>query len=153
MIIFNQITKPALYLFTLILSVAILCAQGVRLHIHSLAQEHNHELQQHSHNSHTAAETPIKNSQALHSHQSKIHPVSDISHSDHHDEMISELDASPDGFLTKVNSNLLILALLSSLFTLLLVNFYQKILLRYREETVIFPRRFLFSPPLRAPPL
>ena len=150
MIIFNQITKPALYLLTLILSVAIVCAQGVRLHVHSLDQDHNHELQQQSH---TTTETLKQFTQQQHSHPEKIHPASDISHSDHHDQVISELDVSPDAFLTKIISNILILAILSSIFTFLPVNFYQQLLQRYRKETVIISQRFLFSPPLRAPPL
>ena len=144
MILFRQIKKPTLYLWTLLLSVALLCAQGVRLHVHSSGQEHEHDLQ----HSHIAIEVIAK-----HSHLSEIHLSTDTSHIDHHDEVLSEIDTSPDGFLKKVSSNILTLALLVTLFTLLLVGFNQQILLRYQDKDAIFTWRYLFSPPLRAPPL
>jgi len=143
MMIFRRMKKPALYLWAFLLSVSLLCAQGVKLHVHSFGQEHDHGQQYHQ----------ITNEAVIqHSRLSKIHLSADISHTDHHDEVLLELEANPDGFLKKV-SNILTLALLTTLFALLLVRFYQQRSLRYRENIVVFPPRYLFYPPLRAPPL
>ncbi len=142
MIIFRQLKKPTLYLWVLLLSVSLLCTQSVKLHVHNFGPEHDHDQQY----------NPIATEAVTqHSHLSEVHLSTDISHINHHDEVLLELDANPVGFLKKVSSNILTLALLTTLFTLLLVGFYQQILLRYRKKVAIFPRRF--SPPLRAPPL
>lgn len=140
MIFFRQMKKPTLYLWTLLLSVVLLCAQGVKLHVHSFDHDQQH--------SHIAAEDV-----ATHSHLSEFHLSTDIAHIDHHGELVPEFDASPDCFLKKVSSNVLTLALLVTLFAFLLAGFYQRTFLRYRARDTIIFWRYLLSPPLRAPPL
>lgn len=144
MILLRQMKKRTLFLWVFLLSTALLCAQGVKLHVHSFGQEHDHDQQY----SHIAAEAV-----AEHSHLSEAHLSTDISHGDHHDEVVSELDASPDGLLKKVSSNILTLALLATVFILLLPTFYQQTFHRRRDKNSFLPWRYLFSPPLRAPPL
>lgn len=121
--------------------MALLCAQSVKLHVHNF--DHDHD-QRHGHITAGAAE---------HSHLSEAHLSTDVSHGDHHDEVVSELDASPDGLLKKASSNVVVLALLATLFTLLLPGFYQQIFHRRRDKGAILPRRYHLFPPLRAPPL
>ncbi|MEN8180010.1 MAG: hypothetical protein ABFS39_15520 [Pseudomonadota bacterium] len=141
MIFFRQTTKRTSFLWALLLSVALLCAQGVKLHVHSI--DHDHD-QRHGHMTTEAAE---------HSHLSEAHLSSDVSHGDHHDEVVSELDASPDGLLKKVSSNVFMLALLATVFSLLLLGFYQHAFHRRSDNDAILPWRYLLSPPSRAPPL
>ena len=122
--------------------MALLCSQGVKLHVHEL--DHDHD-QQHGH---IPAEETLE-----HSHLSVAHLSSDISHIDHHEEVVSEIDASQDGLQVKVYSGIFLLALLASVFTLILPNFYRyKFHLRRANDTNI-PWRYHISPPLRAPPL
>jgi hypothetical protein len=142
MTFFRQTTKRTLFLWALLLSIALLCAQGVKLHVHSI--DHDHDRQ----HSHIAAEAV-----AEHSHLSEAHLSSDVSHGDHHDEVVSELDVSPDGLLKKASSNVVVLALLAAVFTLLLPGLYQQIFHRRRDKDAILPWRYLLSPPPRAPPL
>lgn len=140
MILFLQPKKRTLFLWTLFLSIALLCAQGVKLHVHSL--DHDHD-QQHSHIT----------AKAKHSHLSEAHLATDISHGDHHDEVVLELDVSSSGLLKKVSSNSLTLALLVTVFALLFSAFYQQTLHRRHNKYAILPWRYHLSPPLRAPPL
>ncbi len=128
MILFRQTQKQTLFLWTLLLSVALLCAQGVKLHVHNL--DHDHD-QQHSH---IAAETI-----AEHSHLSEVHLSTDISHGDNHDEVLSELDVSAYGLLKKVSNSVLTLALLVSVFALLLPAFYRQTFHRRRDKDAILP--------------
>ncbi|NOX43621.1 MAG: hypothetical protein GXP19_07805 [Gammaproteobacteria bacterium] len=139
--------KRTLFLWTLLLSMVLLCAQGVKLHVHSL--DHDYD-QTHSH---IAAEAAAK-----HSHLSEAHLSTDISHGDHHDEMVSEVDVSPygllkKGLLKKVSTSALTLALLATVVILLFAGFYQQIYHRRRAKDFIFRWRYLLFPPLRAPPL
>jgi hypothetical protein len=142
MIFFRRAIKRNLFPWVLLLSVALLCAQGVKLHVHSIDHAHN---QQYGHITIDAA--------AEHSHRSELHLSHDVSHVDHHDEVVSELDVSPDGLLKKVSSKVVMLVLLATLLSLFLFGFFQQILQRYRDGDAILPWRYLFSPPLRAPPL
>jgi len=144
--------RPTLYLWVALLCVALLCAQGVRLHVHSFGQEHDHVINQQHDYDHTVAEAKAK-----HAHLSKIHLTTDISHIDHHDEVLSELDVNPEGFLNKsflnkISNDNLLLAVLVTLFALLLIGFYRQRLSRYQDKNMIFLKQYLFFPPLRAPP-
>lgn len=141
MIFSRQTKKRTPVLWLLLLSVALLCAQGVKLHVHSI--DHDHD-QRHSH---IAAEAV-----AEHSHLSEAHFAGDVSHSDHHDELVSELDASPDGLLKNVFSNVVILALFATVLVLIIA-FYQQTFHRFRNKDTFLTWRYLFSPPPRAPPL
>ncbi len=122
--------------------MALLGVQGVKLHVHNLGHDHG---QQHGHIS--AEET------GDHSHLSVAHFSSDISHTDHHDEITSEVDAGQDGLLIKVSSSILLLALLATTFTLFMPGFYRYTFHLRRENDTNIPWRYHISPPLRAPPL
>ncbi len=142
MIFFRQTKKRTLFLWALFLSIALLCAQDVKLHVHNL--DHNHGQQQ----SHIATKAA-----AEHSHLSEAHLSIDVSHGDHHDEVLSELDVSSYGLLKKVSNSVLTLALLVTVFALLLAAFYRQTFHRRRDKDAILPWQYHLSPPLRAPPL
>ena len=146
MTFFRQTKKHTLFLWTLFLSIVLLCAQGVKLHVHSFGHDHD---QQHSH---IALEVEVE-VEVEHSHLSEAHLSTDVSHDDHHSEVVSELDANPNGLLKKVSSSALTLALFATVLTLLFPGFYQQIFHRRRDKAVFLPWRYLLSPPLRAPPL
>lgn len=137
---FRQTSKRTLFLWTLLLSIALLCSQGIKLHVHNL--DHNHE------HSHAGLQSTTDHSQL-----SKVHLSTDITHEDHHDEVMSEIDISLYGFMKKVSNGLLTLALFVTLFTLLYTGFYRKTFYRRSNKIVLIPWRYINSPPLRAPPL
>lgn len=138
--IFRQMKTHTLSLWVLLLSMALLCTQGVTLHVHSLDHD-----QQHSHASSGAA--------TGHSHLSKPHLSTDVSHAAYHNEIVSELDISPDTLQKKVSGSVLTLVLLVAVQVLLFPGFFQRLFHRHRDRNVVFSWRYLFSPPLRAPPL
>lgn len=144
MLIFSHPKKRVLFLWTLLLSMAMLCAQGVKLHVHDL-DHHHQQNQQHSH---TVAEVD-----AEHSHFSIAHLSTDTSHIDHHDELVSELDVSPDSLLQKISNSVLPLVLFSFVIILFFAVFFRPIAYLYQGNTASSPWRYLFSPPQRAPPL
>jgi len=137
----RQTKIHALFPWILVLSIALVSTQGVKLHVHGLGHDHD---QRHSHTCPKAVEHP---------HLSEPHLSTDLSHDDYHDEVVSELDANPDGLLKKVSSTVLILALFAMVLTLLLSGFNQLISHRRRDNGVNLSWRYLYSPPLRAPPL
>ena len=140
MIFVRDIQKRTLILWVLLLSIALLCAQGTKLHVHSFA--HDHEPHQS-----IAPELATE-----HLHQSSIHLTTDISHADHHDEVVTEQDANPQALLKKVSGYGPMLAIFIIAFAFLLHSF-NVIKLYYRRDTdLILTRRYILSPPLRAPP-
>lgn len=133
--------KRTLIIWVFLLSIALLCAQGVKLHIHNFA--HDHEPHQS-----LALEVATE-----HLHQSDIHLTTDVSHADHHDEVVSEQNANPQALLKKISSYGPMLAIFVIAFTFLLHSF-KVITLHYRRDNdLIITRRYILSPPLRAPPL
>lgn len=124
--IFRQTKTHALLPWIFSFSIALLCTQSVKLHAHGIGHDHD---QKHSHITHEVT--------AKHSHLSNAHLFTDISHGDHHDEPVSELDASPDGLLKKVSTSKLALALFATVLTLLFPGFYRLIFLRHRDKGVI----------------
>lgn len=139
---FRKTIKRYLSLWAILLSLALLFAQGVKLHVHELA--HGHE----QHRGHIAAAETLE-----HSHLSVAHLSSDISHSDHHQEVLSEIDASQDGIQVKMYNGILLPAILAIFFTLILPGFYRFTFHTRRANDKIIPWRYHISPPLRAPPL
>lgn len=137
----QKMKKQTLCLWVLFLSMSLSCAQGVKLHVHNLDNEHN---QQHSH---TTTEPIVE-----HSHLRSAHLSADISHGEHHDKVIAEFDASPYGLLKKVSNSVLTLALFATLLIFFLAVFYQQTFPR-REKSTMLVWRYRLSPPLRAPPL
>lgn len=140
MIHFQHMKKRSLFLWVLLLSIALLCAQGVNLHLHGFGHEQGHSV---------APEFTVE-----HSYQSGIHLTTDTSHSDHHDEVISELDASPQALLKKISSNGSMQTIFIITFTFLFHRFYVLTFHRRRyDDDLIIAWRYILSPPLRAPPL
>lgn len=141
MILVQRMQKRTLILWVLLLSVALLCVQGTKLHVHSFG--HDHE-QRHSITPEVATE---------HLHHSGIHLTTDVSHADHHDEVVSEQDVNPQALLKKISSYGPMLAIFVIAFTFL-VHSFNVITLHYRRDNdLIITRRYILSPPLRAPPL
>jgi hypothetical protein len=138
---FREMNNAKLFAWIVLLSMGLLCAQNVKIHSHNL--DHNH-FQEHGHHSiETTAE---------HSHLAKAHLSTDISHADHHDEVVSETDASPNALLKNISSQGLVIALLIAVLTLLFPRPYQYLSYRRRDDDTYLPRRYLHSPTLRAPP-
>jgi len=140
--IFRQIKTHALSIWVLLLSVALLGTQGVTLHVHSLGHDHD------SQHAHTSSGVLVE-SPSL----SVPHLSSDLSHAGLHNEVVSELDANPDVLLKKVFSSVLALALLAAVLAVPVPGFYQLSFHRHRDREGVFSSRYLFSPPLRAPPI
>ncbi len=138
---FRRTQKRTLILWTILLSVSILCAQGVRLHVHGF--EHSHQ------NNHHDSIEAFDNG---HVHPTSIHLASDISHNDHHGGVVPELDLGMDGFMKKLSVTDLSLALVSLLVLLLAPALIRRIYRTDRIQRTAFLTRYLHSPPLRAPP-
>ena len=133
--------KRTLFLWVLLLSIAVISAQGSVLHVHSFGSGHD---------SHDSIAPEIA---AQHSHQNTIHLAKDSSHSDHHGEVISELNTNHQALLKNASSNNTILAILASVVTLLIDSGYSPGIVHRRDNNnVASVRRYLFSPPLRSPP-
>jgi hypothetical protein len=139
---FRQAQKHTLILWTVLLSLSILCAQGVKLHAHDF--DHGHTGHHH--------DQLDSGYYSDHAHAGGIHFANDKSHVDHHSGAIPELDASPDGLLKKVSNAVLVLALLSAMSYFLLPGLLRQTYHRIREQKIPLPRRYIHSPPLRAPP-
>jgi len=140
---FRRINRPTLLLWSLLLSLFLLCSQGATLHLHTL----DHSQDEHLNHSHAADEA------SDHAHLSKAHYAHDRSHDEHHDAVLSEVDVSPNGVLKKLSNNTLALALFAILFTLLLPAPLRQVVHRHRESRLAPLEHYLLSPPLRAPPL
>jgi hypothetical protein len=140
MIFFQRMQKRTLFLWVLLLSIALLCAQGVKLHVHSFG--HDHE-QRHSIAPEVATE---------HLHQNDIHLTTDMSHAGHHDEVVSEQGVNSQALLKKISSYGSMLAIFVIAFTFFLHSFNVLTLHTRRDKDVIIIRRYILSPPLRAPP-
>ncbi len=120
-------------LLGLLVILALLCSQGVALHVHNFGEMHGGEL---------ADAVDL----------GQLHSAYDLSHSEHHDGPVYDVDASPDGIVKKLSQVSLVLALF--VFSLmLLVPPPGRVLFRRCKHKVSLLERHLFSPPLRAPPL
>ena len=142
---FRQLQKPTLLLWTVALSLAILCAQGVKLHVHDFEHEHGT-----SHHDQIDVGSAMASSD--HSHANGIHFANDISHVDHHGGNIPELDISPDGLLKKISSSVLTLALLAIFLLSFLPRLTRESYQRHHHIRLRLSRPYYYSPPLRAPP-
>ncbi len=148
--IFRKIKKETLFPWAILLSMAILCAQCVKLHVHDT----NHDFgQQHGPLTANDVEGEAVGEVEGHSHLTVAHLSADTSHADHHDEVLSEVDASPDVFLNKVANNIPVLALLAGILILCLLAIYRYPIHRRRHNDALSFWRYYHSPPLRAPPL
>ena len=137
----RRIIKQTSLLWSLLLSLSLLCAQGVGLHVHSL--ENGHDDLNHVH----AADLFDS-----HSYMGKAHLVLDTSHSDHHDSSVSEIDIKPDGVLKKAGNNIFAIALIVFLVTFLVFTSSRQLIFHQREIKLVLRKYYTLSPPLRAPP-
>jgi len=140
----HRLRKHNSTLWILLLSVALLCVQSVKLHVHTLGHEHSQQQDAIS----TQLDTVTQ-----HSHLSDAHLATNTAHDAHHDELTSELDVSSDGFLKKLSNTLLIVALITTLVLLLFQGIGLHPYHRRDNHNATVTLRYLLSPPLRAPPL
>lgn len=141
MAIFRLIDKRALLLWNLLLVLLLLCAQGVKLHVHNLDHKHS-EYHSHTHAVDEAGD---------HVHLSKAHSAHDTSHNDHYGGVISEIEITSDGVL-KNASDIFAIAVMVFFFTLVISLSSRQSVQRCRKNKLIFHGYYLLSPPLRAPP-
>jgi len=133
-------------LWSVLLSLLLLCAQGVKLHVHDLAHGYdNHSNDSYSH-IHAIDEA------GDHGSLSKAHFAHDTSHHELHDEVISEVDISPAGLLKNTNNSVFAIMLFALFFILMVLISARQLVQRCRESQLILRSCHLFSPPLRAPP-
>ena len=104
---FRKINKEIRLPLAILLSLLLLCAQGVTLHVHSF--EHDSFQSHHS----------IDNLNE-HSHLNVAHLTIDASHDEHHGNVSSEIAASPNYILNQISSNMIMLALLTIILMLVL---------------------------------
>lgn len=140
---FHKTNKRTQFMWLFFLSIALLCSQGMKFHLHGL--EHDVDDLHHAHQS-VAAE---------HAHMtlSNLHPLNDLSHSDHHDQKVSEIDLGQNGLLKNLVSKVPALAFLVSIFSILLSFYIRDTNFRHPNNDVVTYWVHHFSPPLRAPPL
>ncbi|WP_455218554.1 hypothetical protein [Kaarinaea lacus] len=151
--LFRKTNKSILLYWVIFLSITLICAQGVTLHVHTVDHDHFHGHSQHHSQQHKHDSLPDQLITAEHTHISIAHLSVDSSHSSHHDRVIFESDACPDCLLTKISSKVPLAALLSVLFILLLFGIYRRTYERRRDDNILYLFRPHFTPPLRAPPV
>lgn len=139
---FRQTNRRVLLVLSLVFSLALLCVQGVGLHVHNLDHDHG----DHHGHAHAIDDT------GEHAHLSKAHFAQDTSHSDHHDGAVSEVDISPDGLLKNSSNNIFAIALIAFFFIFAMFVSSRQWVHRGRESKLVLYRRYVLSPPLRAPP-
>ncbi|MDH5259737.1 MAG: hypothetical protein OEX07_17115 [Gammaproteobacteria bacterium] len=135
---FRQINKQTLLIWSVLLSFSLLCAQEMSLHTHDL--EHGSEQ------SHLYA---MDND---HKHFSAAHFSHDTSHDVHHDSDISKVDISPVGVLKNTKTQILALALIVFIFMLVNFSASRQLIISRRKSRYVIQKRYILSPPLRAPP-
>ncbi len=125
MYFFRQTSKQTLLLWSLFLSLSLLCVQGGNLHVHNLDDGH----------------------------LTNAHFTHDTSHHDLDEHITSELNLSSDGVLKNLNNHNFTIAFLVFFFTLTALLSSLLLTRHYRDNKPIFYEHHLLSPPLRAPPL
>ncbi len=135
--LFRQINKRILLLWSLLLCLALVCAQGVSLHIHIFDHD------EYPHQAHAIDD-------AEHNHISKAHSAFDTSHNN---STASDIDIDPDGMLKNTSSSISAIAFISFFFTLIVFVSSRQLVYCRKESDVLLCRYYLISPPLRAPPL
>ena len=143
---FRQMNKQVLLIWIVLLSIAVLCSQGIGLHVHSM---------DHGQDSHLAFATNIDDlSKATHHHEqfSKPHLSLDSSHIDHHSDISDNIDISPDGLLKNTNNNIFSIDVMAFIFILIMLTPARLVIRRIQESTVKLHNFYVLSPPVRAPP-
>lgn len=140
---FRRLKKRTMITWSILLSLSLIVAQGVTLHVHSVDHDYyGHYQQDHADNSHSE-----------HSHVSKAHFSHDASHGDYHEEIFSEVDVSPSGLLKASFTQILSFVLITFIVLLALPMLVGQVLGHRRDSNVLHYQCYLISPPLRAPPL
>jgi len=129
-------------LFSILLSLLLLCSLDMTLHVHNLAHSQDNHLEHH-HGSDAVG---------YHSHLGKAHFIHDSSHHEHHHGFILEFDVSPNGLLKSITNNFLTMALLILVFAMLLPAPSSRLVQRHQDSQSILYKYYLLAPPLRAPP-
>lgn len=135
----NNKSKKVLWLWTILLSIVLLFGQSANLHVHDV---------DHSHNQHQGYNLAAGHGEHLN--VSGAHLSIDNSHADHHVSNAVEIDTSPMALLNDSSGTVLVLALLITLLVFFFPSYNQ---LSPHRHFASFSRRYLLSPPLRAPPL
>ncbi len=130
-------------MWSLLLSLALLCAQGAILHVHNL--HHGQGDFYTDHHAHAIDEA------SDHGHLSKAHFTHDTSH-EHHGGVMSEVDITPDRLSKSANNSVFSIALFALFFTLMAFVSSRQLVQRSRENKLVPHRFYVLSPPLRAPP-
>jgi hypothetical protein len=136
---FRKTNKRILFAWTILLSLLMLNAQGVTLHVHSF--EH----------------TPLQNHHSIddlndHSHLNSAHLSIDSSHDGHHDEVTLEISACPNCILNQASTNVTVLALLAMALMFILPALNRTNFFSIHLNISRLWRDYI-SPQLRAPPL
>ncbi|MEW8200329.1 MAG: hypothetical protein AB2777_22095 [Candidatus Thiodiazotropha endolucinida] len=139
---FRSLSKPVVFVWIALLSVAMLFASNLNFHVHDLDIDLTHH-----------SEPGLKGSDVGHDHVVNRHLSIDSSHADHHDTVMVEMRATPDGVAQQPSS----LTFAMDLAALLLLVF---VLIKYPSFRPRFGRikdrppikRLYLTPLLRAPP-
>ncbi len=139
---FHKTNKRTQLLWMAFLSIALLCSQGMKFHLHGL--DHDVDGRHHAHQSVAAEHANMT--------LSNLHPLNDLSHLDHHDQKVSEIDLSQNGLLKNLVSKVPALAFLVSICSILLSVYIRDTNFHHPKNDVVTYWVHHFSPPLRAPP-
>lgn len=117
---FQKKNKSTQLLWMAFLSIALMCSQGMKFHLHGL--DHGDDDPHRAHQS-VAVE---------HEHMtlSNLHSLNDLSHVDHHNEIVSEIDTSKNALLKNIAGKVPALAFLVAVLSLLLSVFIRDISFR-----------------------
>ena len=133
--------KSTLLLWAVLLSVTLLCTQHLQFHIHSL----DHEPYQHH--------DDLLSNNGDHSHVATKHLSIDASHQDHHDEVMLEMDASPDSIAKPTSVQIPSIDLLILYILLFALGVCRSLGYKTRPFAEgLLQRHFYLIPQLRAPP-
>ena len=142
---FRHINRQSLLLWSVLLSLSLVCTQIVGLHYHSL----DHDLADHL--IHDSLNPDIGIHDLEKSHVNGAHSALDGSHVDHHDGAAT-VDISPDGWLKNTSKNTFSIDIIVLMFVFSVLIAGQKLTYRLQEKITVPDRQYTLSPPLRAPP-
>lgn len=128
--------KQTYVIWAIFLSLAIVCAQSVKLHVHDM--DHTHK--------------PVELVNA-HSHDSEFHLSVDSSHAEYHHQVKSEMDLGLKALLKDISGKVLLLALLVTVIAYHLHRLFSPVYWCRPGSPSGVPWRYRLGPPLRAPPL
>lgn len=142
---FRHINRQSLLLWSILLSLSLVCAQFVGLHYHSL----DHDQPDHLIHDNHVIDTVILDQE--HSHIGGAHFALDGAHVDHHDGEAT-VDISPDGWLKNTSKNIFSIDIIVLMFVFSVLVTGQKQTYRLQKKITVPDRQYTLSPPLRAPP-